>query len=233
MASAQVFDTTELLEMILYKLPVKDLLFAQRVAKQWKAAIDNSVKLQQALFFRPVPVGPSPFVKVPNFATIDEHKKFRKQMRGQRGNCMLNPLLKDVCINIRRCHEERGLLKESIIERLPVESFWYEKASWKRMLFIQPLLKDSFRVKIFYRDEGKHCVQRINPGSDYFSMDIIESFDKQMDECNGVCGGTFSLYDRVQVDFGTYLECCDELEDLIKHARREKEREPDDGRTET
>jgi hypothetical protein len=54
-AATQVFDTTELLEIILYELPTKDLLFAQRISKQTKAVIDNSTKLQQALFFKPVP----------------------------------------------------------------------------------------------------------------------------------------------------------------------------------
>jgi hypothetical protein len=51
MAAPQVFDTTVLLEMILYKLPVKDLLFAPRITGQWEAVIGNSVKLQQAVFF--------------------------------------------------------------------------------------------------------------------------------------------------------------------------------------
>ena len=53
MASSAVFDTPELLEAFLLSLPMKDLLFAQAVCRQWKAAIDNSPNLQRALFFRP------------------------------------------------------------------------------------------------------------------------------------------------------------------------------------
>lgn len=49
-----VLSTTELLESILHKLPMKDLLFAQAVSKHWKATIDNSPKLQRALFLRPI-----------------------------------------------------------------------------------------------------------------------------------------------------------------------------------
>jgi hypothetical protein len=56
MASApeQVSDTVELIEMILLKLPARDILLAQRVSKQWQAVIKSSTKLQQALFFQPI-----------------------------------------------------------------------------------------------------------------------------------------------------------------------------------
>lgn len=50
---AQVLSTTELLEMILLQLPLKDLLLAQRVSTKWKAVIDASPDLQKALFFQP------------------------------------------------------------------------------------------------------------------------------------------------------------------------------------
>lgn len=53
-ASNAVFATVELHESILHNLPTKDLLFAQLVSKQWKAAIDKSPKLQRALFLQPV-----------------------------------------------------------------------------------------------------------------------------------------------------------------------------------
>jgi hypothetical protein len=59
--AAQVFDTVELLETILYELPTKDLLFAQGVNKQWKAVIENSSKLRHALFVDPISNHPIPF----------------------------------------------------------------------------------------------------------------------------------------------------------------------------
>ncbi|KAI7533728.1 hypothetical protein KC331_g12918 [Hortaea werneckii] len=48
-----VLHTTELLENILYFLPMKDLLFAQRVCMKWRELIRKSIPLQEALFFRP------------------------------------------------------------------------------------------------------------------------------------------------------------------------------------
>ena len=39
--------------MILLRLPMKDLLFAQLVCQRWKFAIENSLEIQRALFFEP------------------------------------------------------------------------------------------------------------------------------------------------------------------------------------
>lgn len=52
---AKVFDIAELLEMVLFNLPMVDLLRSQRVNKQFKSMIDGSEKLQRALFFLPAP----------------------------------------------------------------------------------------------------------------------------------------------------------------------------------
>ncbi|KJX97023.1 hypothetical protein TI39_contig587g00005 [Zymoseptoria brevis] len=54
-----VFAFTHLAVKILLHMRIKDLLVnAQRVSKQWKAIIVNSLRLQQALFFKPLPGGP-------------------------------------------------------------------------------------------------------------------------------------------------------------------------------
>ncbi|GAB1740995.1 hypothetical protein NU219Hw_g6249t1 [Hortaea werneckii] len=52
-----VLHTTELLENILYFLPMKDLLFAQRVCMKWRGLIQRSIPLQEALFLRPRKLG--------------------------------------------------------------------------------------------------------------------------------------------------------------------------------
>ncbi|KAJ9132396.1 hypothetical protein NKR19_g9328 [Coniochaeta hoffmannii] len=58
-ASHRVLRTTELLELILLQLPIQDLLVdAQRVSRTWKAVIDSSPALQQALFFQASPTTP-------------------------------------------------------------------------------------------------------------------------------------------------------------------------------
>jgi hypothetical protein len=49
-----VFNVTELLELVLLAVPVKDVLVLQRVCKDWQAAIEGSTRIQQALFRRPV-----------------------------------------------------------------------------------------------------------------------------------------------------------------------------------
>lgn len=51
--AAAVFSVPELLEDILSRLPMTELLLSQRVSKQFKATIEGSVKLQRALFFTP------------------------------------------------------------------------------------------------------------------------------------------------------------------------------------
>ncbi|KAM0721077.1 hypothetical protein Q7P37_003363 [Cladosporium fusiforme] len=49
----KVFNTTELLEAISLHLPVETLARSRRVSKFWKEAIDDSGKLQRALFLKP------------------------------------------------------------------------------------------------------------------------------------------------------------------------------------
>lgn len=48
----QVLNTTELLENILSFLPMPQILGKSRVARNWKAVIDNSPALQRQLFLR-------------------------------------------------------------------------------------------------------------------------------------------------------------------------------------
>ena len=51
-----VFSVPELLEAILINLPIEELLIvAQRVCKTWNTSIKKSPRLQQALFFSPLP----------------------------------------------------------------------------------------------------------------------------------------------------------------------------------
>lgn len=51
---AAVFDTTELLEMILMRLDLKTLLLAQHVSEKWNLLINDRDKLQKKLFKQPV-----------------------------------------------------------------------------------------------------------------------------------------------------------------------------------
>jgi hypothetical protein len=53
-ASAKVFDTYELLEDILLRLPLRQLLIVQRVSKIFRQLVQNSLRIQKALFLTPV-----------------------------------------------------------------------------------------------------------------------------------------------------------------------------------
>lgn len=53
MATQAVFNTAELLEAILLRLPTRSLLRCQRVSRTFKATIDDSPALQRALFLLP------------------------------------------------------------------------------------------------------------------------------------------------------------------------------------
>lgn len=60
-AAQAVFDIPELLELILLKLPVKDILRAQGVSHGWKDQFKTSINLQQALCLKPAFNYYSPF----------------------------------------------------------------------------------------------------------------------------------------------------------------------------
>lgn len=51
-AAEKVFDTAELLEIILLNLPMKDLIHAQATSRNWREAIAGSDELQRRLFLK-------------------------------------------------------------------------------------------------------------------------------------------------------------------------------------
>ncbi|KXT01685.1 hypothetical protein AC578_2748 [Pseudocercospora eumusae] len=52
-AAHAVFDTAELLEAIILELPVLDMLVYQRVSKNWRDGVQNSIVIKRALFLAP------------------------------------------------------------------------------------------------------------------------------------------------------------------------------------
>ncbi|KAK3630919.1 hypothetical protein LTR56_017192 [Elasticomyces elasticus] len=50
---SQALAVPELLENMLLQLPIRDLLFAQKVCTEWKDVIDTSPSIQRALFLKP------------------------------------------------------------------------------------------------------------------------------------------------------------------------------------
>ncbi|KAK3656839.1 hypothetical protein LTR56_002820 [Elasticomyces elasticus] len=90
--AAQALTIPELLENMLLQLPTKDLLFAQKVCKAWKLAIQSSPGIQRALFFQPGAVAdvyqPGPLA--PGVSDC-ELKLFKNHIKVQ--GVALNPLL--------------------------------------------------------------------------------------------------------------------------------------------
>ncbi|KAK3717971.1 hypothetical protein LTR37_005397 [Vermiconidia calcicola] len=132
----QLFCVTELLEQILLDLEPVDILLSQRVAKSWRATVQGSARLKQALFFEPVS-GPKLVQKpaplgyfVKRWCSIDTDVPV--------GAPLLNPLL-DKILRKTTPPESAGPFRR--YEGLHVslrQQYHYPGASWKRMLYTQP-----------------------------------------------------------------------------------------------
>ncbi|KAK5115597.1 hypothetical protein LTR85_009768 [Meristemomyces frigidus] len=139
-AGTQVSGTFELLENILLRLRMGDILVAQAVSKQFKQVIENSLPLQRAVFLEPASSVP-----------------------GQRDTTQatLNPLLFPrfgiICGN----HDEEFLklcINDSVRLQLKHEGGLTAKlpeASWRRMYLTQPPCKIEFGVE---EQEGRPAI---------------------------------------------------------------------------
>jgi hypothetical protein len=87
-AQESVLALPELLESILLHLPLKDLLFAQKVSRQWQTVIATSPPIQQALFFAPGQVKDAAVD-----ATTIQAEDFPEDCAFPPGKVAINPLL--------------------------------------------------------------------------------------------------------------------------------------------
>ena len=139
-AATAVFDTFELLESILYELPMRDLLLAQRVNKQCRAIIQSSKKLQRALFFVPVEGG-SMSLHLRDWTHSQQSTWLWKGAK-TKSKPLCNPLLGRVTQAI---YGLSSYMSETLNERLPLS--WLEpNASWRRMLPTQPPNSTNFWI---------------------------------------------------------------------------------------
>ena len=139
---AKVFGLPELFEAIFLHLPMAELLFAQRVCKQWQTLIQSNTRIQRALFLAPLPphqtsrfrLQPARFTSMFGEAlTVREGKEY-----------WLNPLLAEIPLD-ELAVDPKGLLNLSsdgcfysqviVACRAPKD---YPGASWKKMFFSQP-----------------------------------------------------------------------------------------------
>lgn len=131
--TSKVFSVPELFTHILLELPMRDLLLAQRVCREWKDAITNSAVLQRALFFLP---------------DIDNEKEGMEPR--------FNPLLAEAFPGWLKAAAVRPELGARCQTPIPTHSFFKPgapdssnktsilmgaEASWRDMLPVQPAVK--------------------------------------------------------------------------------------------
>ena len=148
-ASHRLLGTSEVLEMILLHLPIRDLLLAQRTCKWLKSVITESPPLQRALFFKPVYALPAEDFRMGK-ACCTEHQLLPGDLLVCNSKLRVygNPLF-EWAFGTAEGEEEQSRDKE--LELPP--AFAYRKASWRRMFITQPPLP---RVTIEWELDGPH-----------------------------------------------------------------------------
>lgn len=119
-ASARTFNLTELAEGIFLQLPPNQILTrVQRVCHHWKAVVEKSTPIQQALFFEPIPSEPihdTAMLNNQHWATVASPTTPVK-------------LVEHRLIGMRSTHS--GVWPRA-------EDVAYPQASWRRQLLTQP-----------------------------------------------------------------------------------------------
>ncbi|KAK4500367.1 hypothetical protein PRZ48_008556 [Zasmidium cellare] len=120
-ARDQVFSTPELAEMVFMELPPSQILAKLlRVCRQWNAVIEGSIRIQQALFFKPIS---GPYLQSIPRTT---HRYWFKE-----NNISADQILCFHPAYIR-------LLSELRSKVMRPKSFHNAGASWRRSLLSQP-----------------------------------------------------------------------------------------------
>ncbi|KAK5738584.1 hypothetical protein LTR17_005920 [Elasticomyces elasticus] len=157
--ATKAFAVPELLEMILLYLPMRDLLLAERVCKEWQGNMQNSPNIQRALFFRPASSGVVSYI---DWRLDDEgwylqdipllslglplrgpkHDQIPTQYIAHWGKSRTDAGQWRVCYNtllanVFPCLAGKSVLLTSMLENLP-EAAAREDASWRKMYFTQP-----------------------------------------------------------------------------------------------
>ncbi|KXT18151.1 hypothetical protein AC579_7702 [Pseudocercospora musae] len=142
-AQIVVFGTAELFETILLELRIQNILVnASRVCREWKRKIDGSRRLQEALYFRPLPGAP---VEPRGEHLYEKRKRLPGEGRIKAIEVLENPLMP----RVRRIFEKwdkfrsmKGKTGETAAQRCRriarENAFTSSEASWRRMLAYQP-----------------------------------------------------------------------------------------------
>lgn len=171
-AESNTLQIRELLEQILLHLPMLDLLHSQRVCRHWKDTIDSSPTLQQALYFRPVPVGRN-------------HGEAGSNLQDQHSN-IFNPLLQEVFtewFNSSSYFKPNNRDNREYVAYIPMqrddpEIFNRPEASWRRMLFQQTVPTAQETLVCFKRSVGPYPYSTISLPSDYTMGQVYDHVSK-------------------------------------------------------
>lgn len=127
-AGVNLFNTVELLEIILLYLPIRDILLAQRVNAQWRATINCSNRLQRALFIELI---------------VPECQRNSLSEDSSGGpKVFFNPLAD-------KLFWAMSLWQVSLMDVMP-ETWKYPEASWRQMALTQPPVDAGFRINTFW-----------------------------------------------------------------------------------
>lgn len=176
---SSALQTPELLEQVLLYLPMRDLLHSQRVCRYWKDVIDSSPVLQQALYFRPVPVG-------------RKHGEVGLNLQDQHSN-IFNPLLQEVFIEWfnsssylnPKSRNNREYVAYIPMQRDDPEIFNRPEASWRRMLFQQSVPAAQETLICFRKRVGPYPYSIISLRSDYTMGKLYDHVNKLTDMPRG------------------------------------------------
>lgn len=167
-----VFDTLELAELILGELCMRDLLISvQRVCRHWKATIDGSPKLQEALFFRPI----NNKRLVYRGKTHSQHQDMTKDVGITAGlptqpssPVYEHPLITFKCSKIRKYSNTWLTMPDA-------EIMGHPDASWRRQLLTQPPLAELKRWS-YHDGVGVPNVIRASPHIGLTMGDCAEEY---------------------------------------------------------
>ena len=221
-----VFATFELLEAILFDLPIRTLLLSQRVAKQWKCTIERSTKLQQALFFKPIPGDPIPFTQDPTLQTKDSH---RREVVDNTNKCLQNPLLMDMFDAFEEVMEQRVVpIEDALIDSLSAGKGVLP--SCMRMLPSQPPVCHHIYIECRYQDESSvEHIEDLHYSHEHTMLDIAKGLDAKLEEYEDNLTAEVALEFAPAFPYGNVLENNYQLNDLIRQQKKRRSSGSKDG----